>query len=243
MKFKLILITLLAVACGKEGETVKSSSSTLKIVNGKEVGQDDPAIKSTVGIFRKGDTNRPTCSGTLVGPNHIVTAAHCLDKEPLKIGFGQKANETTFKVASYMKHPDYVSYPDIGLIVFDGMIDPKKHKIVDIRPPIKGEKILISGFGITSSSKRDHGVLRITQTKVSRINKKTLQFYSVPDRKGPCNGDSGGPVFVKEGEALVLIGATSGGLDCSLGGAIYTNVSEFENWMTEAFDKLGSPWK
>ena len=43
-----------------------------------------------------------------------------------------------------MKHPDYVSYPDIGLIVFDGMIDPKKHKIVDIRAPVKGEKIFLN---------------------------------------------------------------------------------------------------
>ena len=65
--------------------------------------------------------------------------------------------------------------------------------------------------------------------------------------KGGCNGDSGGPAFIDNGETLSLVGATHGtsqGMDsvtCDKGQGTWTMVNLFQGWMKCTFAAHGNP--
>lgn len=59
-----------------------------------------------------------------------------------------------------------------------------------------------------------------------------------PCQGDTCTGDSGGPLVVREGDRLLQIGITSGGLGCGRRGlpGVYVNVSEYADWIKQATD-------
>src|SRR4051794_17779831 len=55
------------------------AQSNLNVVGGTEVtDQNDPVLQSTVMFLKEG---RPWCTGTLIGPNQIISAGHCFNAE------------------------------------------------------------------------------------------------------------------------------------------------------------------
>jgi len=56
--------------------------------------------------------------------------------------------------------------------------------------------------------------------------------------QGSCHGDSGGPLTVKESGKYVLVGAVSGGFDCSytVSNSLFAEVSKYRTWMDEIFE-------
>ena len=105
-----------------------------------------------------------------------------------------------------------------------------------------GMDIIISGYGVTSQRKRDSGTLRIVETTIGKIDSSNKEFHSSRDDKGACFGDSGGPVYIKEGGHIKVIGATSRGSYCDRGDGIYSDVGLHKDWIVSAFEELGAPY-
>jgi len=69
----IIMISIVLVSCGQSD---REQTSDLQIVNGERVLATDPIVKSTVAlVLPSGDQ---FCTGTIIAPTLVVTAAHCL---------------------------------------------------------------------------------------------------------------------------------------------------------------------
>lgn len=163
-----ILLTLSIIGCDFQNNT---KNSRLMIYGGELV---DDAVKthiyrSTVAILEYKDKTsiegadfKTYCSGTLVGYQKVVTAAHCLkgkDKGKLAVGFGtSQENFVKIKVKSFRAHENWSlekknSNNDIGVIVLKDKA-PETHFPMDIYngsdQELIGMNAQIAGFGYTA---------------------------------------------------------------------------------------------
>lgn len=196
----------------------------------------EPGAWPTAVAILVGDT---MCTGTLVSPTVVLTAAHCLDDNPspalMHVVVGDDV-WTGFKnivsVASHGSHPDFcgtdtevckVDIWDYGYVVLE-------EPLVGVEPtrPLGdqaewddamyiGAPITVVGFG--DDEKSLNGFKRQVDVEIVRFSPSGLEFQAGGEGHDSCQGDSGGPAFVtlSSGE-VVLAGVTSRGYTCGKGG-------------------------
>lgn len=181
------------------------------------------------------------CSGTLIGCETFLTAAHCVngDMNPAAyLVYLQHAG--IFPVSSIVKHPSFTmpTFPIADVAVLrlgtrvDG-IDPTAVNQIDPVPAIPASGTIV-GFGQTSgigSGAEDYGIKRAGMVETSSCpaglpsgaTDTEVICWTFDSPVGPpgedsntCNGDSGGPLFLDLGAGEVVAGVTSGGVseDC-----------------------------
>lgn len=199
--------------------------------------------------------NNYFCSGTLIGDNHFVTAAHCYDAAiklnpaDLFVGFGP-VGSTQLKIVGMKKHEEYViqRFPasgrdfttaannDIAIVKFEGTI-PKPFRPIAILPEgetlVANEKVYVAGYGLDEN--RNDGVLKSSFSLFAADSAVAKNFKTVSSvTQSTCNGDSGGPAFVLRGQFYYLVGATSYGPDdftCMMGDSFFVDLRKFQSWL------------
>ena len=203
----------------------------------------------------------PSCSGTLIAPTWVVTAAHCVWDDTLgtvtpyfsqlristSSGFSG-ANTASSPIRGIAVHPNYSNWRtgyDIALIkvddVFGGKFSPLA-SAAEIRAFSDSfSSVIASGFGRTSNDGATSRIaLEISLTLLSPgtcsnslpseflLLSQTILCANGSSIAAVCNGDSGGPLFLKTPTGRKLAGATSFGSDpCTLSRTKYTNVSSY----------------
>ncbi len=198
----LILVTLSFVACtasgggkkrgatgngadeaddpGTDGETKTACLAGFNVINGKETS-DYPSVGLLAELDEK-NVIGGTCSGTWVGPNTMITAAHCItagsetelvflkgnsvstgetiqDAEKI-VATGVKPTKVIIN-AEELKHGNLendliemnIAYKDMAILIFASDVAPATTKILN-RHPTNKEAAVIVGFGATSSAVR-----------------------------------------------------------------------------------------
>ncbi|WP_230531863.1 S1 family peptidase [Microvirga roseola] len=210
------------------------------------------------------------CSGAVVGPDLVLTAAHCVtDRATYRV---VAANRTfkpqRFRVTVIAMHPSFVrgttprTQPgvDLALLKVDRpfgpdylALDPRQAGSVGL-----GSSVVIAGFGVLSERQR-----RTARTlrEASLISLGPVQVANrvliIADRArlaetagaGACRGDSGGPILTANGGVYRLFGIvswSSGALrprDLSACGGLtaVTPVAEHIDWINASIRMLSAP--
>jgi MYXO-CTERM domain-containing protein len=202
------------------------------IVGGDPTGPGE--YDATVAILVAGTI----CTGTVVTPRLIITAAHCLaglpSSTPLEVAWGQEVtSQDRVPAAGFGVHPDFCptckkDIHDLAYVLLpsDFVLPEYPLPIVtqsewdDLMQP--GTELQLVGYGADGSQTVDQGIgtKREVTTKMGDLTPKGLEFYTGGGGKDSCVGDSGGPAFATtKGGAMRLAGILSRGSDpCGKGG-------------------------
>lgn len=180
------------------------------IVNGEEETKWPQAI--ALGSTQFGFS---ACSGSIIAPRVVLTAAHCGADFPLELmlDFGEVIVGTsmgdvdhTLKAVDFKVHPDYrpLSGMDTGaydIALFELAEDAPVEPIWINTDPLKakdvGKEVLSVGWGITGASGAGGGTKRSAPLIVDEIDEMfVLSVVSTNENNANiCSGDSGGPQY------------------------------------------------
>lgn len=188
----------------------------LPIVGGDEATSCQ--FPSAVAIL-EGDETPVMCSGTLVHPNVVTLAAHCVvpDRPIVGIGFGEAGQgeegpARTVEVGDCVGHPQYydLGYPDIAYCTLpEPVLDVPRVPILagcELDLLEADTEVTIVGFGASFGTVVD-GEVEAEGVGPKRYTTQTIDFVDPgldevhmvgPDgSQSACFGDSGGPAMVQ----------------------------------------------
>ena len=248
----LISLLLLFHAC-TEIEEIQLQTQEAPIVGG-DLEPGWPAVGALTLLFPDGFYTGSFCTGTLIAPDWILTAAHCLDEMDqeslsaihLYLGPNSRGGWDNLPVEGELIptqgvyiHPGFSSESilplhDLGLIQLS---DPLE--ILPIPMLSRWEASLMSpiffvGYGVSDGSGQSEGGLK-RSTTLQLLELQERSFLSQAQGTGVCFGDSGGPALLRAegGWRLAGINSASSGdeeIPCS-GGSIQIRVDSYLPWI------------
>ena len=180
------------------------------------------------------------CTGTVVAPRLVLTAAHCLaglrQDTDVEVYFGEEITAAnSVEVVDYGVHPMFC--PDCKEDIYDygyvviasdftvpgGFILPITTQEEWDEAMVGGREVTLVGYGEdpeVDALNKGIGRKREVTTTIRRFSDRGLEFYAGGMQQDSCNGDSGGPAFVRVGDGTMrLAGITSRGSNpCGDGG-------------------------
>lgn len=204
-RFTLLALLALSAACGTEGEGGFVCSSTAAVVDGFVSSEE----RSTVAVAR-------TCTGVLVGPVTVLTAAHC----HADASYVRFAGEVV-SVWDRIPHPDWTGgvVNDVEVLVLE---EPLPGPYATIAAPEVGFA-LVQGYGYDEEC--NSGTLREAEVVFDVVNE--VAAFTGPG-PGSCYGDSGGPLY--QGGSVVALTSHGRGPRCGDGSQNATLV-HYREWL------------
>lgn len=181
-------------------------------------GTTDTGDPCVVGVFAHapGSNSGSICTGTIIGPHTVLTAAHCVS--PVTIGTNQQidllpgttlalpgitTSSRTFNPAWNVNNLQ--ACHDEGILHTTQTLSP-----ICTRAAFNPNATLrIVGYGSNTHSNTGVGTKR--QATVSVVGFNAVLFQDGTSNRQTCHGDSGGPAF----QGANVVGVTSFGQDQS----------------------------
>ncbi|MBW2454553.1 MAG: trypsin-like serine protease [Deltaproteobacteria bacterium] len=205
-----MLAVSLLIGCGPESEIGSYDSA---VIDGQIA--EDASFDAVGALVRVTPTDPPTyeafCTGTLISPNRVLTAHHCIDtKEPSEvffaIGYDSASPKRVIAVADFDERftaqptelgVESMSHGDVAVLELQQSVqDIKPMGMENLTPDDVGKSFVIIGYGYSTSDMTELGVRNWGHSTILELRDEYL--VSVGRRNveaRACQGDSGGPLL------------------------------------------------
>ncbi len=219
------------------------------VVGGERVPPGElPEVVAVLGEFG-------ACTGTLIAPDVVLTAGHCIDIEPREVithtdDYGERRGDR-IRVKWAQAYPRWEDRFDVGVLMLDHVARPAPRAIASAchanSALAAGTPLRVVGFGLTTPDAHDTNTAK-HQATIPVLDPfcETApgcgagaaprgEFAAGGRGTDSCFGDSGGPALLDTPDGPVVVGVVSRGLavpgaPCSSGG-IYVRADKVVAWV------------
>jgi secreted trypsin-like serine protease len=235
-------------ACAQQGAGERPAA-----IVGGTTDDGDPAV---VALIRQGRTGEEICTGEIISPTTVLTAAHCVAPDPqtgasawdtfsVVLGTDTRQSSQRVPVSSVHYDPQWMGTPDpaqspegaghdVGVALLAQPIPNITPLPVSTAPMTQaqvGQPVRLVGYGITDGTfQMGDGVKRQVTTSLVQILTGVL-YIGRAGQQG-CQGDSGGPALMRNGAQEVIVGLTSSGDNACTRGGYYTRLDTVTSFLT-----------